>query len=189
MATTAIFIEILIIGVFSLVWLTLLLARLNFFPPNTFFTSLMQYKDWSAPILVSVFALTYLLGMVMNTVSYIFAMHVLKGQKLKESIFQGDEPGIVWATVLQKASAKVMEEISLNFAFVRVYRAAMCNFFLLGLTCFLYGSRFFWQGVLCLLVSVMFYPLWRKVFVIYYEDIKAANEAFKSIPLSKSDKP
>jgi hypothetical protein len=175
MATTAIFIEIIIAGVFALSWVLLLLARLHIFPSTTFLSSLTQYKDWYTAILVGAFAIVYLLGMTINTLSFVIT-HSLIGKKRGDALFPGQEYATMWALVFHKGSNELMKDILLNFTFIRVYRSAIFNFLFLGITLLLYGRRFLWEGVLCLLASSLFYFLWGKVFILYYELVKAAHK-------------
>lgn len=111
MATTSIFIEIVVTGIFTLAWVLLLLARLNIFHPSTLLLALAQYKDWSTPILVAIFAIVYVLGIAMNTASYILVMNVLKGQKIRDDIFQGETTFAIWARVWQHGSDALTRDV------------------------------------------------------------------------------
>ena len=186
MATTAIFIEIVMAGVFALAWVLLLLSRLGIFPSATVFSSLIQYKDWTTGILIVAFAAVYLLGMAMNTVSFVIT-HPLVGQKRRDALFPGEEYATIWARVFQKGSNELMKDILLNFTFIRVYRSAIFNFFFLGVTLLLYGKRFMLASVLCLLAATLFYFLWGKVFLIYYQLVRSAHEVLKDVPLEKKE--
>src|SRR5947208_3044023 len=85
MATTAIFIEIVIIGLFSSGWMFLLLARLGVIDPSVVVPLLQNSKEWSVLILVIFGAVAYQLGSLTNTLCY-GLMEVVAGKRIRNPI-------------------------------------------------------------------------------------------------------
>ena len=67
MSTTAIFVELLIIGIQAAVWIILLCQAL--FPGKVEMSALENYEEWAALFTVIIFALCYTVGMIIDRIA------------------------------------------------------------------------------------------------------------------------
>lgn len=175
MATTAIFIEIVIIGFFAFLWLSLLLTRLGVVDPLAAAQSFQGLKDWSTAIVVVFAAVAYQLGSLTNTLCYGLSEKIA-GEKIRERITPSSEYVNLNATVLQRGSTAIVADLSGHLTYIRLARAAVFNFLLLGITLLSFGTRFWKAGIICLLVSAVSCPIWHIIFTLRQKEMKAAYD-------------
>jgi len=128
MATTVIFVEIMIMGLITFSWLFILLLRIGLIPLDDLTSVLPVLKEWSTPILILAAAFAYQLGSLMNTTSF-GVMEYLFGHRIKNSIMLPSDFEIASATVKQKGSPEVVKGIQAHTAYIRLARSAIFNFF------------------------------------------------------------
>jgi hypothetical protein len=175
MATTSIFIEIMIIGFFAFLWVFLLLTRLGMVDPSAAVAGLRGLKDWSTLIVVVFAAVFYQLGSLTNTLCYGLS-EKFAGEKIRKKMTPSPEYEKLSATVFHKGSAATVAELSNQLTYIRLARAAAFNFLLLGITLLLFGTRFWKAGVLALLFSAAACPIWRIIFVVRQREMKEAYD-------------
>jgi hypothetical protein len=175
MATTAIFIEIMIIGFFAFLWLFLLLTRLGVVDPLAAANALTSLKEWSTLIVLVFAAVVYQLGSLTNTLCYGLSERIA-GERIRKKMTPYPEYEKASATVFHKGSAATVAELNTHLTYIRLARAAAFNFLFLGITLLLFGTRFWKAGVLSLLFSAASCPIWRIIFVLRQQDMKAAYD-------------
>lgn len=176
MATTVIFIEIMIMGLITFTWLFLLSFRIGAIHADDLAVALSIQKEWSGPVLVIFAGLAYQLGSLMNTTSF-GVMEFLIGKRIRNLIMAPYDHERALAIIYQKGSAEAVRIIDGHLTYIRLSRSAVLNFFFLGMTLLTFGSRFLGTAVLFLLLSLASYPLWRIVYRLRHIDIRAAYEA------------
>ena len=174
MTTTAIFVEIVIIGLFGVVWIILLLTRLSILNLTALASVARNAPDWSTLILVGIGAIAYQVGSLINTLCY-GLMERVAGTRLRNSILKEDQH-VVRATLFSQGSSELIAELNSHLTYIRLSRAAIFNFLLLGITLLTFGTRFWKIAVLSLLISFGSYCLWRIIFVFHHQEQLAAYE-------------
>jgi ABC-type microcin C transport system permease subunit YejB len=90
MSTTAIIVEVLIIGFFTAIWLFLLCIRLSFFDFYSIKNIAAQIGNWSTLTLFIAAAIFYQLGLMMNTLSYYITEKFAK-KEIRNQIIAGKD--------------------------------------------------------------------------------------------------
>lgn len=196
MSTTAVIVELLIIGLFTSLWIFLLCLRFSGFEVDALKTHISQASDWSAFLTVIAVAVLYQLGLLMNAVSY-RVTRKLASQVIRDEIMPGVNYEFVRATVYQKGSSDLLRDLGLYLSFVRLARSGILNFVLIAITLSLLGGRLIVFGIISFVLSIFTFFVWRSVFNTYYKRMKFAYQVIckqESAPsnaanASKSDKP
>jgi hypothetical protein len=143
MATTTLFVEILVIGTIAEIWLALiLLAAVS--PDATTVSSLVDSIDKLSTLLVIPFlALTYALGWVVNfSAERLFKPSFQK--RFRDRLFQSAGVDYYEARGLffQKASEDVIEDLRFDRHILRISRSSVLNFTLIAITLALHFHHF-----------------------------------------------
>ncbi len=179
MATTVIFVEIMIMGIITFAWLFIILWRIGLIPLGELASVLPILKEWNASILILAAALAYQLGSLMNTASF-GVMELLRGNKIKKAIMSPHDYEMALAVVNQKASPEVVKRIQGHTTYIRLARSAIFNFFFLGIT-LLFIEGFRGIGILFLLLALVGYPVWCTIYKLRYQELRAAYEIISEI--------
>lgn len=189
MATTALFVEILVIGATAELWIvSLLLACAGPSAAERLMTNLSRAKDFGPATLIFVLAITYGIGWVANfTSERLFKL--LFQRRLRDPLFEGS--GIKYEDarllVLQKASSQFLHEVQLDRHVIRIARANALNFALLAASLLLHVRRIE-TAVLATLLTLLvaasigsFYQ-WRTRYSFQYTRVAAAAKLLGIAP-------
>lgn len=176
MATTRLYVEILVIGSIALLWVIAVVFALVA-PTIGELTSVIKLIAPLVPLLVApVLAFTYGLGWIISFVSE----HVFKElfqEKYRDGLFKNE--GLCYydikSAVLQRASEKSLEDRQIDRHIIRISRSNVFNFFLLAITMLPYGFIDIYLSVACvmlfwLLATGSFYQ-WRARYMSHYKSM------------------
>lgn len=140
MATTTLFVEILVIGFMAEIWISLMIGRLMSGLTFESLTGLLRYlNDSSAVFALPWLAITYVIGWIVNFWGERLFKLVFQ-QRLRDRKFDGS--GVSYpaarARVALDGSTRVFEEIRLDRHLIRISRGSALNFLLIGLGLGLY---------------------------------------------------
>lgn len=184
MSTTALIVEILVIGCFSLIWIIINLLNIYNVTLQEFGQILIKYKDWSTALILFTIAVCYLLGWVMNLFSY-FLMKKSLHKYIISKILKKDTPNYdkIKFRVFHEGSANVYNKIKEELSVVRLIRSASINFLLISISIFLYGK---WDlGTVILLVSLICFL---EYLLIYNRYVSRIYISYKIIQKKKNNK-
>jgi len=137
MATTSLIVEIIVIGVFALVWVILFVFRFSGLDLSLIPQWLVVYKDWSTAIALIAIVISYQLGWSVNQLSYFIARHTFnKPIRLKVLQDQYQNFDSIKNTVYVKGSLFAVEKVKERLSVVRLTRSAFINFLLITLGLF-----------------------------------------------------
>lgn len=133
MATTAMIVEIVVIGVVSATWICLLLIRTSPLGPAQLCDVMSGLSEWATATAIVATAFVYQLGWIMNGVCHGITT-VICGRWLRDKEFR--EAGLpyrkVRTAVYQRASADLRGDLGVDRTVTRLARAAAINFAILG---------------------------------------------------------
>ena len=134
MATTTLFVEILVIGAVAECWLVLLIVA--FIPPHDLaavWCSLQQAGNLSTLLLVPFMALTYTAGWVVNFLAErLFKPFFQRHYRDKVFSEANTNYSAARVAVLQRGSVEVVTDLKFDRHIVRISRAGTVNFFFLA---------------------------------------------------------
>jgi hypothetical protein len=189
MATTTLLVEILVIGSLAQVWLVSLF--LGLMGPITLNPSSGQVEALKtvAPLLVvPVMSLAYAIGWVVNfAAERLFKL--LFEELWRDKLFpnQALEYEVARILYLQRGSSELGREFVLDRHILRIARASVVNFLLIGASAIVYwdylGPRVT-VGViiLCALITVASFEQWRLRYRSYYKRLGRAAKILASEP-------
>jgi hypothetical protein len=155
LATTSLFVEILVIGSIAEIWIALFLF--SFVDINVVLVSsvVILAEKFSALLLFPYLALTYAIGWVIN----FLAERLFKPYfqtKYRDQVFK--DAGIKYSEarsiVVQNASEKVINEIEFDKHILRVARGSVLNFVMIAVMLLLYIGRNPSLVIACIVVSL-----------------------------------
>ncbi len=128
MATTALFIEILIVGSIANIWLFLIFLRVQLTQPITLI-SLEEISKLAPILIIPLIAFTYIIGWIVNYASEQILEPFFQ-TKFKTEFFSSEEFDYdeLRATFYQKASSAIIEDINYDRQSIRLSRANVLNF-------------------------------------------------------------
>jgi hypothetical protein len=170
MATTPIIVEMLIMGVFASVWMFIFAERCAILQVDQILELLVKGKDWSAAILFVSMAWCYQIGWLINTSCHGFAILFLE-RRIRNPIFERASLQYehVRATVYQKASADLRSDLGLDRSVVRLSRAGVLNFLLIGLALLFYCPPIRLISVVSFFFSLLCVLQWRQRYIRYHK--------------------
>ena len=137
MATTALIVEIIVIGAFALVWVALFIIKFSGLDVSLIPGWLVLYKDWSTGIVLASIVISYQLGWSVNQLSYFFAREtfnkIIKARVFKDEFKNFDS---IKAIVYMQGSPFVVEKVKERLSVVRLTRSAFINFLLISIGLF-----------------------------------------------------
>lgn len=175
MPTTALIVEVLVIGAMTLVWLVALFASFLPLPNSAQAATLISLIREASPLLaVPALALTYAIGWITNFCSerLFFFRHRIRDQQFKgETHYEA-----VKLSALQHGSDNLVQEMFTDRHVIRIARGGVMNFTLLAVALSIHGLRgrtFAWPFVvLCLVFAALSFAQWRKKYRSHYENLK-----------------
>jgi hypothetical protein len=185
MATTALFVEILVVGAIAELWMvSLLLACLDASKAGMLFVNVLPFKDFAPVILIFVLALTYAVGWVTNFIS----------ERLFKRAFEKTIPNPIFKSlgkpykeaqtlVYLKASTDFLHEVQLDRHIIRIARTNAVSFAFLAISLLFHLHRIETALLILLVIFLILLSLgsfaqWRRRYTNQYENIA---EAVKSL--------
>lgn len=170
MATTALIVEMLVIGSSALVWITLFVLSRWGQKLLPAIEALEPVADWIPLLSIIGIGLLYQLGWLLNFISQVLIESWGGGTLIRKSIFKREslEYESVRLAVYQKASIDARADLGLDRSVVRLSRAAIINFCTTGLVLFYYPSVPKLVPCAILLLSILCWVQWYVRFTRYY---------------------
>ena len=178
MATTALIVEIIVIGAFALIWVALFVFKFFGLDITTVSGWLLQYKDWSTGAVLMAIAISYQLGWSVNQLSYFVARNTFN-ITIKKKIFKNEYENynIIKAAVFIKGSTFILDNIRERLSVVRLTRSAFVNFLLISIGFFVLGN---WQlGLVVLGVTIILFVQANDIYAQYCNQIYNAFKVIK----------
>lgn len=182
MATTALIVEVLVIGGMASIWIAG--ALLFVVPIHSVRSIALEVRDFMPLLVVPTLALTYTAGWLVNFCSE-RALKWLLQKRVRDREF-GNNPAQYQVTrviVLQQASADHIHELLLDRHVVRVARGAILNFLAsaivagYGLKGYLTG---WWVSAICAVLAALSFAQWLTRYRAHYVRIKKIREMLAS---------
>ncbi|MDQ1639007.1 MAG: hypothetical protein QOF62_2346 [Pyrinomonadaceae bacterium] len=168
MATTSIIVELLIIGFFTIVWISLWSVRLAIIDLESL-KGLIDIAK-STPGLMFITALSYQLGVVMNGISYRVTRRIAQS-KYRDQI----DPPFTYEDIIMKvrqnASEEVNRALTMHLSVVRLTRAGMVNFSMIAVPMFLLGGKIALAGIVPLFIAGLSAIGWRRAYRGFYSRV------------------
>ena len=155
MATTALIVEMIIVGVFGLVWMGMLVFKLFNLDVSLIPDYLLLYKDWSTAVVLISIIVAYQLGWSLNQFSYFLGKRTFYNP-VRLKVFKEDYKNFetIKATVLMQGSSYAIEKVKERLSAVRLTRSGAVNFFLISIGLFTYGQWL--MGIIMAIVTIVF---------------------------------
>jgi len=133
MATTTLFVEILVIGAIAEIWIVLIVLAVASPNPTTVLLLIDSVGKLSALLVFPFLALTYALGWVVNFTAERLFKPVFQ-KKFRDQVFEisGIKYYEVRGLVYQKASKDVIEDLRFDRHILRISRSSVLNFLLIA---------------------------------------------------------
>ncbi len=180
MATTSIIIEILVIGIFSAVWILLGLVRTGIVNVADLRVLTSTYERFSSLALIISTAGLYQLGWLVNGLCDAVTTP-LSAKRLRDKLFKAAkleyEP--VRATVYQLASPDLRGDLGTDRTVTRLSRAAALNFLLIAVVMMTFGGKFIFLGLILLACSIGSAFQWYFRYKRYYKRIISAYKSIR----------
>lgn len=133
MSTTTLLVEIVIIGLFALVWLCLLFMQLNIFDLDTLIKSLNYLKEWPILSAFAGLAIVYQLGWLIKMFSHAIVDPATLNLIRKRLFVKENLDYLkVRTKVYQNASGYIQQELHVNRSVFRLSRSGIVNFGMLA---------------------------------------------------------
>lgn len=138
MQTTALVVEILVIGLLSLLGIILVVLGLSEVQPQCILKILHELEAYMTIILVIVFAISYQLGWLVNSIAYYFAK--LTYMKSVRRLVLGNRAGnydLMRDKVYLEASDNAVAKVKERMSEVRIARTGVLNILIISIGCYL----------------------------------------------------
>jgi len=191
MATTALIVEILVVGVFGLIWVGLFVFKFFGLEVSTISNWLIQYKDWSTGAVLIFAAISYQLGWSINQFSYFVSRKKLN-KSIRKKIFKEnyDDYDLIKTTVFLKGTTPILDSIQERFSILRLTRSSSLNFLFISIGLFL--LRQWGVGIVSLGISVVLLIQSNDIYAQYCSRIlstyKAINQENENKILTRKQK-
>jgi hypothetical protein len=184
MTTTAIIVEMLIIGFFAFIWLLLLIIRIAILDTSDFNYLFYKFDGWATPLTLFAIAFFYQLGLLVNWMSGLL-VKIIYEKKLRNSIFEKDNLQYrpVKIVVDQLGSSEIHRVLRDDVSIVRLSRAGVVNFLFIAILLFSFNQIII--GLIVILFSILCFFQWHTRYVRYYLRIL---EAYKTILAASTKK-
>jgi hypothetical protein len=202
MATTALIVEIIVIGAFALVWVSLFIIRFLGLDVSLISDWLIFHKDWSTGFVLASVVISYQLGWSVNQLSYFLARTTFN-KTIRSRVFKDQYNNFdsIKATVYMQGSPFTVEKVKERLSVVRLTRSAFLNFLLISMGLFMLEK---WQaGIVTLGITIILFIQAKDMYSLYcnqifnaYKVIKlneekpnqvqGKNTSLKPLPVSKS---
>ena len=169
MATTTLIVEILVVGIFGLIWISLVLLKATAFDASQLVKILYNLRDWSVLITILMIGIIYQLGWMINGLSFGISNFLFE-KRIRNRMFlkEGLKYEVVRPTVYQDGSEKVFSDMAVERSVMRLSRAGYLNFLLIAIALLWNGgsfTKFFW---IALILFMGCFFQWRQRFRRYY---------------------
>jgi hypothetical protein len=186
MATTALYVEILVIGALAEVWIIVTIAAVA---NSLTIAKVSQIASAIGPLttllVLPMLALTYALGWIINFVSErIFKLFFEK--QIRDRLFtSGRSYNEARILVLHKGSSELVHDVLFDRHIIRIARANVCNFAFLAIALLLHlnsGTRKLVLVLvgLCIVVAAVSFGQWLTRYRSHYKRIGDAAEMLTS---------
>jgi hypothetical protein len=178
MATTAIIVEMLIIGFFACVWILLMIVHWLGIDATALFKEFSTLSGWSTPLTLAATAVFYQVGWTVNWISASITA-LLSEQRVRNRIFLADELEYqnVRAVINQLGSTALHGELNAERSVIRLARSGAMNFLLTAIAVLQFDELLL--GALLLICSIVSGWQWRKRYMRYYRAILAAYKVIQ----------
>lgn len=158
MATTALIVEIVVVGSFSLVWVFLFVFKFFGLDVTRVLIWLSLYKEWSTGVILVLAIVSYHLGWLINQVSYFITSWVFT-TIIKSRVFKKDSQNYetIKATVFMKSAPFMLDSIREQYSVIRLARSAFVNCLLICIG--LFTLDMWYLGLVALGISIIFFFL------------------------------
>lgn len=175
MATTSLVLEIVIMGAWAALWLSLLILRVSGASVGGLAAQAQLLKEWATPLILLLVAICYQLGSLVNTTGFVL-IRALFGNKILAKNFPADvckSHRFAEAKVLQSGSADLIKGVYSSIPYMRLSRAAFLNFMLLGSVVITFGGKLILLGLTFYLLSALSLMLSYRLEKIFWEEMRA----------------
>jgi len=182
MATTALIVEIVVIGAFALMWIGLFVFKFFGLDVTIVSSWFSQYKDWSTGVVLMSIAISYQLGWSVNQFSYFVARKTFN-KTIKKKVFKNEYENYdsIKATVFVKGSQFILDNIRERLSVVRLTRSAFINFLLISIGFFVLGN--WYVGLVVLGVTIILFIQANDIYTQY------CNQIFNAYKVINQDNP
>ncbi len=188
MTTTALIVEILVVGAMALIWIVGALGLCVHLPtPERAQVLVATVHDFIPLLALPLFAVTYTVGWVINFCSE-RVLKVFFQRKIRDRQF-GDEPDeyeLARVSVLQRGSADLIRDFNLDRHIIRVARGAVLNF---GITATVFigyalrGYKIAWLlAIICFAFAGLSFAQWFTRYRYHYARINRTKNILVSNP-------
>lgn len=181
MPTTALIVEVLVIGAMTLAWLAALFAAFLPLPTSAQLASLASWMREAVPLLVlPAFALTYAVGWVTNFCSE-RVLKIFFQRRIRDRQF-GDSKQYEMARLmmLQRGSDGLVQDVLVDRHIIRLARGGVVNFTLLGAALSIHalqGRVLAWPfALLCFCLAGLSFAQWLTRYESHYARIKRIGD-------------
>ena len=124
MATTVMIVEVIVVGIFSSLWIFMVLLRLSLVDLSGISECAAELKDWTALFTIVAIAVLYQLGWLMNTLGHVITEWVFLGRLIRKRMFKHSslEYMRVRTKVYQEASSSAREDLGVDRSVIRLSR-------------------------------------------------------------------
>lgn len=179
MATTALIVEIIVIGAFALIWVVLFTIKFIGLDISLLSDWLVLYKDWSTGVVLAAVVISYQLGWSVNQISYFFARKTFN-KAIKLKVFKDEYKNFesIKATVYMQGSSFAVEKLKERLSVVRLTRSAFMNFLFISIALFTLNN---WQmGLAALFLTIILFVQANDIYSLYCNQIFNAFKVIKS---------
>ena len=182
MSTTALIVEVLVIGVFACSWLGWVAIGALGIDLGKVLQLLDAHKGFAPLVSVVVLAVFYQVGWMVNSLaSALFEIWPGKSDRNRIFIANQMECEAVRAMVYQNASQQILSDLAVDRSLVRLYRGGFLNFLILGLCSLIMADAKVLLTPSCFLFALGCFFQYRSRFARYYRRmIMAAREIASS---------
>lgn len=190
MATTSLFVEIIVVGALAEVWFFAFIAAMQ--PVGTIsalLARLVSLGPLNTVVAGVLLAVTYAVGWVVNFAAERSFKYLFEA-KVRDQMFGGNAASYreARAVVFQKGSSELLQDLILDRHIVRIARSNVFNFALIGVALLLNGRRF-QSGPLaavfgaCVVLAFLSFAQWRTRYESHYSKVSAAARVIgQSVP-------
>lgn len=181
MATTGLFVEIVVMGVLAELWfVTALLALVETSSLERLLIAANQFKDFVPIVAVILLAATYAIGWVVNFVAERIFRELFQ-RSVRDRIFPGRETEYeeARAVVFQHGSPELLQDFTLDRHVVRIARSNVINFTAAPIAVLLHWRRVD-HGVVTVAsitsfaIALLSFGQWRTRYETYYHRVAVA---------------
>jgi hypothetical protein len=185
MSTTALFVELLVIGLGVTIWLALLIAAVFGYTFSNFASNVSIFA------LAPIFGIAYLLGIIIDRIAYELFSGLENRIRNRIIVVSGSSPTTqAQERFILTNSELLRDQIIYNRSRLRICRSWVINFILIAFSSAIwsYVTKLYNAFILSLLgviFALVTFWVWRKLSEDYYYNIKASYEYLTNISPSE----